>query len=45
MPFIFYTEEDLNKGDVARHARTAMGVAATPLSCPVVIAAELAFKD
>jgi hypothetical protein len=30
--------------EVARHARTAMGVAATPLSCPVVIAAELALK-
>jgi hypothetical protein len=26
------------------YARTAMGVAATPLSCPVVIAAELAFR-
>jgi enamine deaminase RidA (YjgF/YER057c/UK114 family) len=30
--------------EVARHARTAIGVAATPLSCPVVIAAELALK-
>lgn len=30
--------------DIANHARTAMGVAATPLSCPVVIAAELAFE-
>ncbi|MDG0793681.1 RidA family protein [Cohnella ginsengisoli] len=30
--------------EIAQHARTAMGVAATPLSCPVVIAAELAFK-
>ncbi len=30
-------------GEIAPHARTAMGVAATPLSCPVVIAAELAF--
>jgi len=28
--------------DIGRHARTAMGVAATPLSCPVVIAAEVA---
>lgn len=28
--------------DVGRHARTAMGVAATPVSCPVVIAAEVA---
>jgi len=27
-----------------QHARTAMGVAATPLNCPVVLAAELAFK-
>lgn len=30
--------------DVGRHARTAMGVAATPLSCPVVIAAEVALR-
>jgi enamine deaminase RidA (YjgF/YER057c/UK114 family) len=30
--------------DIGRHARTAMGVSATPLSCPVVIAAELALK-
>jgi enamine deaminase RidA (YjgF/YER057c/UK114 family) len=30
--------------EVGGHARTAMGVAATPLSCPVVIAAELAFR-
>ncbi|WP_274654637.1 RidA family protein [Paenibacillus humicola] len=30
--------------EAAQHARTAMGVAATPLSCPVVIAAELALK-
>ncbi|MDG0812550.1 RidA family protein [Cohnella rhizosphaerae] len=30
--------------EIAQHARTAMGVAATPLSCPVVIAAELAFR-
>ncbi len=28
--------------DIGRHARTAMGVAATPLSCPVVIAAVIA---
>lgn len=27
-----------------RHARTAMGVAATPLSCPVILAAEVAVK-
>lgn len=31
--------------DVGRHARTAMGVAATPLSCPVVIAAEVALRS
>jgi enamine deaminase RidA (YjgF/YER057c/UK114 family) len=31
--------------EVARHARTAMGVAATPLSCPVVLAAEVALKS
>lgn len=31
--------------DVGRHARTAMGVAATPLSCPVVIAAEIALRS
>jgi len=31
--------------DIGKHARTAMGVAATPLSCPVVIAAELAIKQ
>jgi enamine deaminase RidA (YjgF/YER057c/UK114 family) len=30
--------------EAASHARTAIGVAATPLSCPVVIAAELALK-
>ncbi len=30
--------------DIGRHARTAMGVAATPLSCPVVIAAEVALR-
>jgi len=30
--------------DVGHHARTAMGVAATPLSCSVVIAAELAIR-
>jgi hypothetical protein len=28
--------------DIGRHARTAMGVAATPLSCPVIMAAEVA---
>jgi enamine deaminase RidA (YjgF/YER057c/UK114 family) len=31
--------------DIGRHARTAMGVAATPLSCPVVIAAEVALRS
>lgn len=31
--------------DAGRHARTAMGVAATPLSCPVVIAAEFAIRS
>ncbi len=31
--------------DIGRHARTAMGVAATPLNCPVVIAAELALRS
>lgn len=36
---------DIFGRDVAQHARTAMGVAATPLSCPVVIAAELALKN
>jgi enamine deaminase RidA (YjgF/YER057c/UK114 family) len=35
---------DLFGAEIGRHARTAMGVAATPLSCPVVIAAELAIK-
>ncbi len=30
---------------IGRHARTAMGVAATPLSCPVVIAAEIAIRE
>ncbi|MEJ0097674.1 MAG: RidA family protein [Bauldia sp.] len=30
--------------DIGRHARTAMGVAATPLSCSVVIAAEVAVR-
>jgi len=30
--------------DRGQHARTAMGVAATPLNCAVVIAAELALK-
>jgi hypothetical protein len=28
-----------------RHARTAMGVAATPLSCPVILAAEVAIRS
>jgi hypothetical protein len=27
-----------------RHARTAMGVAATPLGCPVILAAEVAIR-
>ncbi|MCM5570469.1 RidA family protein [Burkholderiaceae bacterium FT117] len=27
-----------------RHARAAMGVSATPLSCPVILAAEVAIK-
>lgn len=31
--------------DIGRHARTAMGVAATPLSCHVVIAAEVALRS
>ena len=35
---------ELFGAEVGRHARTAMGVAATPLSCPVVIAAELALR-
>ncbi len=30
--------------EVGRHARTAMGVTATPLSCSVVIAAEVAIR-
>ncbi|KAK0644353.1 transcriptional regulator [Cercophora newfieldiana] len=30
--------------DAGRHARTAMGVAATPMSCAVVIAAEFAIR-
>ena len=30
--------------EAGRHARTAMGVAATPLSCSVVIAAEFAIR-
>ncbi len=36
---------DLFGPEVGSHARTAMGVAATPLSCPVVIAAELAIRE
>ncbi len=35
---------DLFGADVGRHARTAMGVASTPLRCPVVIAAELVMR-
>jgi enamine deaminase RidA (YjgF/YER057c/UK114 family) len=35
---------ELFGGEAGRHARTAMGVAATPLSCPAVIAAELAIR-
>jgi enamine deaminase RidA (YjgF/YER057c/UK114 family) len=35
---------DLFGDNVGHHARTAMGVAATPLNCPVVIAAELALR-
>ena len=35
---------DIFGAEIAPHARTAMGVAATPLSCPAVIAAELAFR-
>ena len=35
---------ELFGAEVGRHARTAMGVTATPLSCPVVIAAELALR-
>ncbi|KAM7209910.1 Endoribonuclease L-PSP/chorismate mutase-like protein [Rhypophila decipiens] len=35
---------DIFGGDVGRHARTAMGVVATPLSCPVVVAAEFAIR-
>lgn len=36
---------DIFGPEVGAHARTAMGVAATPLSCPVVIAAEIAIRD
>jgi enamine deaminase RidA (YjgF/YER057c/UK114 family) len=36
---------DIFGEEIGRHARTAMGVAATPLSCPVVIAAEVALKS
>jgi hypothetical protein len=28
--------------ECGRHARTAMGVAATPLNCPVILSAEVA---
>lgn len=30
--------------EVGRHARTAIGVAATPLRCPVIISAQVALK-
>ena len=30
--------------ELGRHARTALGVAATPLSCPVIVAAEIAIR-
>jgi len=33
---------DLFGPEAGRHARTAMGVAATPLSCPVILGAQLA---
>ena len=36
---------DLFDADTGQHARTAQYVAATPLSRPVVIAAELAIKS
>lgn len=36
---------ELFEPEVAVHARTAMGVAATPLSSPVVLAAELALRS
>jgi enamine deaminase RidA (YjgF/YER057c/UK114 family) len=36
---------DLFGPEIGSHARTAMGVAQTPLSVPVVIAAELAIRD
>lgn len=36
---------DIFGEEIGRHARTAMGVAATPLSCPVVIAAEVAIRE
>ncbi len=35
---------DIFGREVAGHSRTAMGVAATPLSCPVVLAAEVAIR-
>ena len=35
---------DIFGEEIGRHTRTAMGVAATPLSCPVVIAAEVAIR-
>lgn len=35
---------DLFGPEAGRHARTAMGVAATPLNCPVILGAELALR-
>jgi hypothetical protein len=35
---------DLFGPEVGEHARFAMGVAATPLSCPVVVAGEVALR-
>ena len=35
---------DLFGPEIGRHARTAVGVAATPFSCPVLIQAEVAIK-
>jgi enamine deaminase RidA (YjgF/YER057c/UK114 family) len=35
---------DLFGAEIGQHARTAMGVSATPLSCCVVIAAEVALR-
>ncbi|MBB3440269.1 hypothetical protein FHT93_000094 [Rhizobium sp. BK379] len=36
---------DLFGADIGQHARTAMGAAAAPVRCPVVITAELAIKS